>query len=925
MSRPHGKYLGMSKRNAGFSLVEVLVSIAVLMFILAGSAVTLRLHETGRVKQHDDWQNYQELQSVREKIIYEAGTGRFERMTETDADRTPLGMESKFRITSTIGPMSPNQTRDVTLTITRQTDQGEKTKTLTFSVSKTSSRVSGAFIKVRIVSALNPSEGVAGILLTCAGHDNSEVSATTDENGLAILSGVKLNKDGVSFLADGSPALAYFDGNVLTKTFQTTETKSGDTESTYFRTPITVSPPAKLQGRVTDSETGAPVPNYKILVQGAYHTNDMSPTVITDADGKYSVNLMSGPYYYFLLGNGIYTGEGTPSDPANRYSSAPTDFTVSQGQTMVKNFDVLRRGSFRAQVKGITFANGMLETDGPVSSGVAFKLFRDTINVYQHPSGTSSNMGYTQAMSPFHWMETYGKGMKDMASTDASGIIQIDTFAPLVLDRRFPRGDQYIKGYIRPNVAYAEQTDQNLSPAFSYVPVMVWGPTAAPPWSLDDAKLFAYPMGGNLDSLVSGGEVFPQGTDVSRFDVRLFANGLDSPNAQGNQKDQTLYILKHDVLSNIAGKVYSTPSGGPSVPYPAVGSIILTREDGTFRGCASLVYWEGVTYVTSARKNEEGTTGCVVNSVIQSGENEFRFGESTLRHANQVPMPILPSVGGEKAKLLFNARHAQSLPFQLTVNGWTKVADTGADSDYQLLPASQVDVSGMKLRMFPVGISSPGLNTTVDVIDGEVLTNKTAYAGFQVLTPAFSIPPAQTVDVDIHVTGEEPVTYATMNLIYEGQTGDEWRAASFPFDPTCSAYKFYDFNTASGRYLGEPFHLLKRAATGSIYGLVTDAATHEPIVGATVRVWNSYTNQWADVTQTVANTGPGGYHQYELSNIPFWPFKQDNVKIEIVHTDYEPKTYKMSGYDGVTKQVDFQLLKNGSPTVDIDDDGTGGL
>lgn len=901
-----------TKKRNGFTLVELMVGVTIMTVVFAVSTVVLNSVSTGAAKTGNDMQVAQALGSAADTYRQQAGS-IFDHMTKTNELIDPT---ARIKIYATISDIDPNtRSRDVTL-VAKWLENVEQTKTMDFKLVQTQARLGYGNIKVRVVKIQNPSEGISGVEISAPGQDVTTVTTYSDLNGVATLSGVKVEKDGVLLHVNGAPALAYFYSGTYSfaKDFQTGEIVSSGMEYSSYTNPIQMYPPGEIKGQVTDTLSGLPVPNVEvwatkkdtvITISGNYWKKT------TDANGNFSIKLLPGNYHFYNMGSSQYATAGRNSDWYGYFWSnnfSETSFPVVSNTPVIKNIQAVKRGSMQGNIYGVNFSTPNFIQTGSAPNGLYLKFYRNNKMSYLHPTNAWFDLGNTNAWDE-KWGQTdyydpnYGR---TTVQSDSYGQFTANNFTPLQVQKDNAYDLQFNWVHIRPHVV---MTNTN------FVPALVMGPAGTnPPWNRNDVTLLAYSLVNDAVERTAYTDKItkiPHTADINQFRMKVMTGGLDNPTDPDNQKNKNIYYLERSALANLKGNILYEPVAGQGlVKYPFTGQLHVRNEIGTIMGLFKkwASFDSGVFPSWTNNQivfDKYWTIGSVMTTIDGEPVNHYDF-------AGDLPRALFPSVGGQKFKLKF-VESTQSLSgeFVGNISALKKVAANGDAGDYEVVPAGDINIASFNVEFFRKDNSNSVGVRTMGVSNGAFAHSRpVTKLGGDCYSTLFTLEPNQDTTFDMIITGLGSATYVEYTLRATGEAGDNWRLDT---NLTPGLGELYVYNQAvPNKYAGTPIKLMKMAVTGEVYGKVLDAGTNQPVVGATMSMIRSgFTTSpetWEALPNTVASAGPSGQYQYSLNNLKFYPSSTNNIRLKVQYPGYDTIEIAKSAFDGYTGQIDFLLI-----------------
>ncbi|MFN0117445.1 MAG: hypothetical protein ACKVQC_04010 [Elusimicrobiota bacterium] len=820
------------KKNAGITLPEILVGVALLLFILTSALVVEKSFSRGGVSVNNRTRVNSKLRSVSEELRYRASYD-FAVMTATPTALqlpNPDIYDRDIKVFAWIGPIdSNNRTRRVELLAKWKEGDQEKSKTSVFSIGLVKAIAPAARARFKVVRAVNPAEGIQNVKIEVHGQNGIRLGFTAADGSLTLDDVYADSVFGASMTVSGIPVCYFNDGGTnkyfLTgPSWRTGPTSPGQTDDTHFVTPIQGYLLSKYKFVVTDDPTNTLVDGARIRIREKTVSNELKiifPYHPYTSDATTGAPFTNGEAIVSGLPPGDYEAVflGSPEHPALELLDSHTNFahqnTLGVEETKVINVQVPKKGAMGGNIKSVSaalLAVPQVSVGANVATSMKLRFYFDFYKVFD-PLNVETLMSGTIAADCFR---------NNQCSHLSLGNVFGNWF-DIVLN-----GGNYLINNITPNFAVRSgaltsnpsnlSTNNNQTSLVSFRPSMDSGATnyfipapvtpilvqhknqtpnnspAFPPADYDDLKMilltditdrFGNPFQISIPIRDTGGGT----TAVSDWDVRIKLGGL----VTGNNKD--IYFLNRDSLANLTGEIrISDGVGGSnhwapanfSDPGDAHNVAILWYDPGfpNFAGNIPdpLKPWErGFGYVDfiGGDPNKAIIRSAVrVDSDIDlvSIPNKQTY---TFAMPGGLPFPLPPNLGQDKTVFKYSAQDAtnHTKSFFGVVDAKVKVKrNTGGIISYPQinLPTSQVDIDELTIAYTRLDF---GDTTTRNVLITDQLfdpadswpNNVRSYDTYETWSTPTKLNPGEETNLDVIVPNTPVLKW---DRFYLGVTGD---------------------------------------------------------------------------------------------------------------------------------------------------------
>jgi prepilin-type N-terminal cleavage/methylation domain-containing protein len=949
------KLLNKKTNKNGFSLIEVMLGVAIILFVLVSGFMTLNVLTRASTSLGLGSKADRKLQERAEEIRLKA-IGQFDTMDENGVDRSCpehylvmspadklahknlcTDVDRRIKVLSTIGPVNPlNRTRPVTLVAHWLAGNSISTRTLAFSVAEIRGKLAGGEITVLAKSALSPFNPIPKVKVTTQGQDLAQVTCLTNDVatpssplGTCVLKGVKLGT-GVSVTFDGTLANHYFEGPNGPNAPGGTSTRAFDAGFIYSTVPVHIEaslyPPGKLIGRVFNIADTIPstngAPNVKLVFFAKQGTQSIPGHPYYEAtsdgsnNGNFSVEVIPGLYSSHLIGNNEFAAEAAPGDmsDANR-----TFNTVQSGQSFnLGEWPSVKRGEINVQVQGISYLQDFTPQLGTVPSTtypIIFGFITRGNTVYWEPSGQSVDWTNSVPWEQYKNFVRYNDpnispncGKNCYLSTrtiDSAGGISIPYYAPRIVRRPVASTwnllDQYNLGEISMG-GYQADAHRQIAP---FTPVVIKeNGTLATPIFFTSLAPYSYPVYGPRT---------PVGP--TNFGVKIFTNEtIRNPT-------QNYYLLETSAYANVRGRIITHDINGNVINFnPAGFSTSDVYIDYRTPGGYGLLVKELTTPVRTYL-----SYGIKIGTYIDTnfpGQLLFDYSRADREHPGSDPggyNRVLPSFGGEASIFRYKCImpvNTTQVNFLLPFRGINKTYDSGNNiivTNYFFnfpspLPNFLVNIYD-RTAFLPTDTPIHSKQTAqLTNIQGTVtLSNLTVKKNDEFLgesvTPLIVTPRSDNPNHEIFVDATPVPNY--YEHFIRPLNNDQW---DFFWNESKAGPQF-DFNRNTSRFepiLWNPIVYLNMAQRGvlnKIIGSCTNGFDSVEVLvssGTPPSLLNAGRDLGADPTGAI-----------DIPSVGFTMFPGTNIKLIVKQAGFVDAVFQTEGYDGMVWNIGtFSLQPN---------------
>ncbi len=818
----------LSRNNAGFSFIELLLGISILVLV-AGSAVIFLLSlSRGNVIVSAHGRVNREQRMVTEYLRDQANGPGFDLMSyngDLIDNEEPFIRDVKTWVW--VSAVQGTRTRTATIVSKVQTHPGAWTEgpggtvyvsTQTFVLVRGRSREGGALIRIKALEQGTnfpiPNLTVSGPMEGAVG---TNVSANTNESGIAVLSNFVVDSDGLDDLttnpivvtlnADGTEhvfgSAAPYTLVLASATGPTLPKVTKNLGTIYLRKRGTVG------GTVSDAVSSSNIGGAAVLIYPVsldVTGTDPQPRIAytaMDGDKTYQFNgVYPGQYVVYCLGNSQYVSLSKPND---HYSSGGIDPPVSVpiSGTVSRNFQTVKRGSVQDALTAADWDGSGYVAAGAVNKAVALVVSRENTQTRLSPSGTASDLSETTAWRDVLYPNGFGSNPADgdegpiTVTSDSNGQFRVDSILPLMADASNALTDQYGNLQIL--------TDQYVPSPF--LPIVIQ--TGATP------KVLA-----NVYNVAT---LWPGGTPETDFSKSVFT-------AVQNQV-VGLKLLKTSALTYITGQVFQSDGVSPFLVGPGYVQIYngaLMDQLGWGANMGGVEFedmggGEWRTWINPYFKSATSIVGGVHSFNLQTSEDSPGFNAPR----------VIRNVGGEKTVIRFQAS-IDPIPFFTIVTGSVQVRKKVNGPPIQWQTVVNSNISNLSIGIYAEAYSEiPEYTSVVNTTAG-----------------SFTAPPSGQYTFyrsDLYESAKTEVTLnagpsTTQNLTISSASPVATYPEKFIGLPTLPAD--YSSNgerpraTWNGALLlynaADPIYLTHKPNIIKLYGTVRTAAGNTPIVGAQI-------------------------------------------------------------------------------------------
>ncbi len=574
-------------RPAGFSLVEIVVGVALLIFVLTSFTAVIRSISKSTVTATNSSKLAMAMQAVGEQLRAKS-IDQFDTMGTSVAVQGFPPLPQTFNdngvyVSYTVGDVTTARSRIAALN-GEEWQNGVRITTRSQTIELIQVRGSAkdtsiqVYVKDIFRNVASGGIGVGGINVSVRGQYQQVVTVPTDANGLATLPRVYLSVVPLPITIEPLSAPASNGGPCFgvnptsaTITINAPPTQGANHFIDLSGTPVEVGCSGGVGGVVL-TPSNVPVPGIVMqlnakpgsvlfgLDQGQKKTTSLN-------DGSYAFNgLLPGLYSVTMLGNSQSTFvsnsltmvrssyPASAAAPGDYYSSNTGVFLqISTSSLTTKNFQTMLNGSINGYVYYVDTWNGAVftQTHGPpVSDARVYVYINQSLDNYHAVGGLAPDKAFNFANTTA-WNSW-------VSSETAYGITTSQQTGPW----NYPLSDasgQYALNYLTPRIVDSDTTTYPLAGQYNYAYMGMWyqqyspGPTSILVINPFTAPEFAVSIGGSIYYYpVNAGGSSPKAKQ-SDFTPKIFLGAVTSTSC---------YVLKDTLLAEVSGNISGMPGGG---------------------------------------------------------------------------------------------------------------------------------------------------------------------------------------------------------------------------------------------------------------------------------------------------------------------------------------------------------------------------